>query len=195
MKSICSSITRRTLILSLCSLVACTIIAGTWPKQSQAETYRWQDEQGNPVFGDTPPKGKDATVITIENTQNSGAQFADPGLVNDLEKDVKARRKNPANQQQHVDSHCRQYVSQLNKIEIYLEHTPTQRDQQKALDLRKLIEKECNGDVLSLKHSDWQCKRYRQDLNKTRIYLEHTPSDRDAQRIKDLREQIARECQ
>jgi len=94
-----------------------------------------------------------------------------------------------------IDSHCRGYVSQLNKIEIYLQHTPTDLDRQKANDLRKLIKIECGKQVLSQKHDDWQCKRYRTDLTKAEIFHEHTPTPRDEQKIKDLKKQIAHECE
>lgn len=32
-----------------------------------AEVYRWTDEQGNTVFGDTPPDGVDATPINVRS--------------------------------------------------------------------------------------------------------------------------------
>jgi hypothetical protein len=162
---------------------------------AQAEVYRWQDDNGKVVFGDTPPKDKAATAILIDNTDNSGTQFAAPELVKDMEDDAKNPR-HPSRAPRHspMDSRCRGYVSQLNKIEIYLQHTPTQRDRHRASDLRQLIKQECGDAVLSFKHDDWQCKRYREDLTKAEIYLQHTPTQRDRQRVKDLREQIAREC-
>ena len=93
-----------------------------------------------------------------------------------------------------IDSHCRGYVSELNKIEIFLQHTPTDLDRQKAKDLRKLIKVECSNKVLTQKYDDSRCKRYRTDLTKTEIFLEHTPTDRDQQKIIDLKNQIFREC-
>jgi hypothetical protein len=161
----------------------------------QAEVYRWQDDNGKVVFGDTPPKDKEATAVRIDNTDSSGTQFANPALIRDMENDAKyGRSQSRPSQHRPVDWHCRNYVSQLNKVEIYLQHTPSQRDQQKADDLRQLIKRECSNEVLSLKYDDGQCKRYREDLTRAEIYLQHTPTQRDRQRVKDLREQIAREC-
>jgi hypothetical protein len=163
---------------------------------SLAEVYRWKDDSGKIVFGDTPPKDKTATAITIENTEDSGAQFATPGQVKLIEQKAENRRQESnLPTRTHIDSHCRGYVSQLNKIEIYLQHTPTNLDQQKASDLRKLIKIECGNQVLSQKYNDWQCQRYRTDLNKAEIFHQHTPTPRDEQKIKDLKTQIAHECQ
>lgn len=161
-----------------------------------AEIYRWKDDSGKTVFGDTPPKDKTATAVIIENTEDSGAQFATPGQVKNIEQSAKNRqRQNTSSTSNNIDSHCRSYVSQLNKIEIFLQHTPTDLDQQKASDLRKLIKIECGNQVLSQKYNDRQCKRYRTDLTKAEIFLEHTPTLRDEQKIKDLKKQIAWECQ
>ena len=160
-----------------------------------AEVYQWKDDRGKIVFGDTPPKDKAATAVTINNTGKSGARFATPGQVKDIEYSAEAReRQSQSAARNNVDSHCRNYVSELNKIEIFLQHTPTDLDQQKAKDLRKLIKIECDNKVLSQKHDDWQCKRYRTDLTKAEIFLEHTPTKRDQQKVKDLKKQIAREC-
>ena len=171
--------------------VAC-VAAG----QSLAEVYRWQDDSGKIVFGDKPPKDKTTTVIQIENTEDSGAQFATPAQIKNIEQtnDNRRRQTNLSNQN-NIDSHCRGYVSQLNKIEIFLKHTPTDLDRQKADVLRKLIKIECGSQVLSQKHDDWQCKRYQTDLTKAEIFFEHTPTPRDEQKIIDLKKQIAHECQ
>lgn len=172
-------------------LFCLSLIAGL----CQAEVYRWQDEHGKTVFGDKPPKDKAATAVPIDGSDQSGTQFATPELIRDMENDAKyGQRDKRTAKQKPVDYHCRNYVSQLNKVEIYLQHTPSQRDQQKANDLRQLIKKECSDEVLSRKYDDWQCKRYREDLTKAEIYLQHTTTQRDRQRVKDLRQQIAREC-
>lgn len=163
---------------------------------SVAEVYRWEDDSGKIIFGDTPPKDKMSTIIHIENTDDSGAQFATPGQVKNIEQDIENRRRqNNHSTNNNIDSHCRGYVSQLNKIEIFLQHTPTDLDRQKARDLRKLIKIECDNQVLSQKHDDWQCSRYRTDLTKAEIFLEHTPTPRDEQKVKDLKKQITLECQ
>ena len=163
---------------------------------SLAEVYRWEDDSGKIIFGDKPPKEKSATIIQIENTENTGAQFATPGEIKNIEQTIENRRhQNNSSNLNNIDSHCRGYVSQLNKIEIYLKHTPTDLDRQKASDLRKLIKIECGKQVLSQKHDDWQCKRYRTDLTKAEIFHEHTPTPRDEQKIKDLKKQIAHECE
>lgn len=165
---------------------------------AQAEVYRWVDEQGRVIFGDSPPKEKQAEAkrITIENTEKSGARFATPQQIKDYDQQSQARqvKKNPAVANQRIDSRCRNYISQLNKVEIYLEHTPTVRDQQKARDLRKLINQECGDVGYQVKHDDAKCQRYRDDLSKAKIYLEHTPNARDQRKVKDLRTQINREC-
>jgi hypothetical protein len=175
----------------LLMLILCAAVS-----PSLAEVFRWKDDSGKTVFGDTPPKDKTATSITIENTDDSGTQFATPGQVKLLEQNAENRqRPTRSSTRSTIDSHCRGYVSQLNKIEIYLQHTPTKLDRQKASDLRKLIKIECGNQVLSQKFNDWQCRRYRTDLNKAEIFHQHTPTPRDEQKIKDLKAQIAHECQ
>ena len=160
-----------------------------------AEVYRWTDNDGKVVFGDTPPKDKTTTTISIENTEDSGAQFATPEQAKQIEQNAESRQhRNNSATPNNIDSHCRGYVSQLNKIEIFLQHTPTKLDQQKASDLRKLIKIECGKQVLSQKFDDWHCRRYRTDLTKAEIFHQHTPTPRDEQKIKDLKEQIAHEC-
>lgn len=110
----------------------------------QAEVYRWQDEHGKTVFGDKPPKDKAATAVPIDSSDNSGMQFATPELIRDMENEAKyGRPPSQASKQRPVDWHCRNYVSQLNKVEIYLQHTPTQRDRQRVKDLRQQIAREC----------------------------------------------------
>lgn len=161
-----------------------------------AEIYRWKDDSGKNVFGDTPPRDKTATAITIENTEDSGTQFATPEQIKLIEQNAKnSQRPSNASTRNTIDSHCRGYVSQLNKIEIYLQHTPTKLDQQKASDLRKLIKIECGNQILSQKYNDLQCDRYRTDLTRAEIFHQHTPTQRDQQKIKDLKAQIAQECQ
>jgi len=185
---------QRPAILLLCAVILCITT-----EPGQAEVYRWKDDSGKTVFGDTPPKDKTATTVTIENTGNSGTQFATPEQTKDIERDAKNRQhkktlsasRQPYN---NIDSYCRRYISELNKVEIYLQHTDTQRDRLKARDLRKLITKECTGNVLTKKFDDARCTRYRKDVSKTEIFLEHTPNPRDEQKIKDLQKQIAREC-
>lgn len=175
----------------LAIIILCAVIS-----PSLAEVYRWKDDSGKIVFGDRPPKNKSTTTIEIDNTKNSGAQFASPGQVDNFKRDAETRsNQNMPSVRSPIDSHCRTYVSQLNQIEIYLEHTVTQRDQQKARDLRKLIKKECGNTILTQKFDDSRCARYREDLSKLDIYLEHTITKRDQQKAIDLRQQIAHECQ
>jgi len=182
---------QRPAILLLCAFIFCITI-----EPGQAGVYRWKDDNGKTVFGDTPPKDKTATTVNIENTENSGTQFATPEQTKNIERDAKNRRhkKVPSASRNNIDSYCRRYISELNKVEIYLQHTDTQRDRLKARDLRKLITKECAGNVLTKKFDDARCTRYRKDLSKTEIFLEHTPNPRDEQKVKDLQKQIAREC-
>jgi len=165
----------------------------------QAEIYRWKDDGGKVVFGDTPPKNKAATAVNIENTENSGTRFATPSQVKSIEHDAKNRQaSNPAASRRNrtkIDSHCRRYISELNKVDIYLEHTDTPRDQLKARDLRKLIKKECGNKILTRKFDDRKCIGYRRKLSKTETFLEHTPNPRDEQQVRDLKKQLARECQ
>jgi len=184
---------QRPVILSLCTFILCITI-----ESGQAEVYRWKDDNGKIVFGDTPPKDKTATAISIENTDNSGTQFATPEQTKAIERDAKNRRhKTPSTTRQsrnNIDSHCRRYISELNKVDIYLQHTDTPRDQLKARDLRKIIKKECGNNVLTQKFDDGKCARYRRKLSKTEIFLEHTSNPRDEQKVKDLKKQITREC-
>ena len=162
---------------------------------SLADVYRWKDDKGQIVFGDTPPKDKKTTVVRIENTKKSGTQFAEPGLIKNIEQEAAQQRQNKPVLVKTVDSYCRRYISDLNKVEIFLEHTNSPRDQQKAHDLRKLIKRECGDNLSTQKFADSYCKRYREDLSKTEIFLEHTNSRRDQNKVIDLRKQIARECE
>ena len=183
---------KQTLRLACCCL--CTLFLST--AISSADVYRWIDDNGKVVFGDTPPKNKTTTTVDIKNTEDSGTQFATPDQTKDIERDAQNRRsQNASTSHKRIDGYCRQYVSELNKIEIFLEHTVTTRDQRKAHDLRKLINKECGDNVLMKKFDDASCTRYRKELSKTEIFIEHSPSPRDERKVKDLKKQIARECQ
>ena len=159
-----------------------------------AEIYQWEDDKGQTVFGDKPPKNKSATVKNIENTEGSGTRFADPQAVKNFKQSAGHQRPVKASRPESIDPYCRRYISQLNRVEIYLEHTNSPRDQQKAMDLRKLINRECSDDLHTRKFSDSYCNRYHEDLKKTEIFLEHSHSPRDQNRADDLRKQIAREC-
>lgn len=156
-----------------------------------AEVFRWTNEQGEVVYGDSPPNSTSTEAVPI-NDAKSGTRFATEQQIKQLEQSRPPSNKKPKAKK--MDSHCRKYVSQLNKTEIYLEHTYNERDAQKAKDLRKLIARECRADTLVVKHDDSRCGRYRQDLAKIEVYLEHTPTERDQQKAKDLQKQIKREC-
>jgi len=185
--------TQRPTILLLCAIMLCITI-----EPGQAGVYRWKDDNGKIVFGDAPPKDKTSTAISIENTENSGTQFASPEQVKNIERDANNRlHKTPSTSRQSrkkIDSHCRRYISELNKVDIYLQHTDSPRDQLKARDLRKIIKKECGNNVLTQKFDDKKCANYHSKLNKTEIFLEHTSNPRDEQKVNDLKKQIAREC-
>lgn len=159
-----------------------------------AEVYQWKDDNGNPVFGDQPPKDKTSTAVSIKNTENTGAQFASPNQTKDIERNTTTRKHATQLTTARIDAHCRSYLSQLNKVEIFLGHTNSPRDQHKAQDLRTLIKKECGNALLTQKFDDSRCQQYRRDLSQTEIFLEHTSTRRDQQKVKDLRQQIAREC-
>jgi len=180
-------------------LLLCIFMLGITTEPGQAGVYRWKDDNGKIVFGDFPPEDKTATEVSIENTEKSGTQFATPDQVKGMERDARNRRYNSSSisrqSRNNIDSYCRRYISELNKVEIYLQHTDTQRDRLKARDLRKLIKKECTGNVLTQKFDDARCTRYRRDLSKTEIFLEHSSNPRDEQKVMDLKKQIARECQ
>jgi hypothetical protein len=159
-----------------------------------AEVYQWQDEKGQTVFGDMPPKNKSVSVKNIESSADSGTRFADPEAVKNFNQKASQSRQLKTDQPERIDPFCRRYISQLNKVEIYLQHTKSPRDRQKAEDLRKLINRECSDNLHAQKFSDSYCDRYREDLKKTEIFLEHSNSPRDQNRADDLRKQIAREC-
>lgn len=161
---------------------------------SPAEIYQWTDKNGNTVFGDSPPKNKAATPVDIQNTETSGTRFATPTQVESLEREASRPSTQPRQPQQRIDGQCRRYISELNKVEIYLEHSNSPRDQHKANDLRKLLKKECSPEQLAKKFDDWRCKRYREDLSKTELFLEHSNNPRDERKAEGLRKQIAREC-
>ncbi|MBL1277176.1 MAG: DUF4124 domain-containing protein [Ectothiorhodospiraceae bacterium] len=180
--------------LLLCLFCLGVMVAGITAPINAAEVYRWKDDSGKIVYGDKPPNDKPSTPVTVKNTENTGAQFATTGQVKKLERDAQKGRRATRSPPPRTDGHCRSYVSQLNRVEIFLEHTNTPRDQLKARDLRKLIKKECSRKLLTQKFDDSQCKRYRKSLTKTEIFLEHTPSPRDEFKARDLRIQIAREC-
>ena len=163
---------------------------------AEAEVYRWQDKNGEPVYGDVPPDGVQAEVLTVEEISESGTHLATPQAIDKMKKelDENTEGRNNKSSDHRMDYHCRNYVSQLNKIEIYLDHTYTDRDAQKAKDLRALIKKECGRDARKIKHSDWRCTDYQQDLAKTELHVKHSSNDRDLQKIQDLKKRISREC-
>ncbi len=161
------------------------------------DVYRWTNDKGEIVFGDSPPKGTDVEIIPLKKTLDRGMKFATPEQVEKLHNDAQAQKKMKprARGTRLLKSYCQRYRSNLNKVEIYLQHTYNVQDAQKAQDLRKLIKRECGGINLSVEDNQSRCKAYRQDLLKTEIYLEHTSNPRDRQKVKDLRKQIMRECQ
>ncbi len=136
-------------------------------------------------------------TVLVENAIGRGMKFATPEQIEELHNDAQTQKKgkSQAGQVSQSKSYCRRYRSDLNKIEIYLQHTNSVLDAQKAHDLRKIIKRECGGINLSVEDNRSRCNAYHQDLVKTEIYLEHTPNPRDKQKVKDLRKQIARECQ
>ncbi|HEB54950.1 MAG TPA: DUF4124 domain-containing protein [Gammaproteobacteria bacterium] len=162
-----------------------------------AEVYRWTNDKGEIVFGDRPPKGVDVDIIPLKKAVGSGMEFATPEQIKKLHTDVQVKKKTKprAGGTRLSKSYCQRYRSNLNKVEIYLQHTYNVQDAQKAQDLRKLIKRECNGITLSVEDNRSRCKSYRQELVRTEIYLEHTSTPRDRQKVNDLRKQIRRECQ
>lgn len=164
---------------------------------AHAEVYRWVNDRGETVFGDSPPKGTQADVVPVDTTVGRGMKFATPKQVEQFHNEAQTQKK--ARSQSGVSSpsksYCRRYQSDLNKIEIYLQHTYSIKDAEKARDLRKLIRRECSGVHLTAEDNRSRCNSYHQDMVKTEIYLEHTPNPRDKQKLKDLRKQIARECE
>lgn len=179
--------TSRSAFLILCILLL-SAATGT------AGVYRWTDDNGTVIFGDTPPKDKTATAVRIENTKKSGATFANPKQIKSFERYAAKPHRNKPKPKKKISTDCRRYISKLNKVEIFLEHTDSPRDQLKARDLRRLAKKYCGATRLTQKFSDSYCNRYQKNLNKTEIFLEHTSSPRDEQKAKDLKSQIAREC-
>ncbi|MCW9023497.1 MAG: DUF4124 domain-containing protein [Gammaproteobacteria bacterium] len=161
----------------------------------QADVFRWLNKDGEVIYGDSPPKEVQSEIVPLEEAGQSGMRFATDQQIEQInESSNSAAERSRSTKTKKIDSHCRKYISQLNKTEIYLEHTYNERDAQKARDLRKLIKRECAKDVLSYQHDDSRCEGYRQDLSKVEVYLEHTPTVRDKQKAKDLHEQIKREC-
>lgn len=177
---------------TLLPVFLCVLLSGV--TASAAEVYRWTDDNGKTMFGDKPPADKTATAVRIDHAQKSGAQFADPVQIKKFERSANKTRPAKKASKKKINANCRRYISQLNKVEIFLEHTNSPRDQLKARDLRKLASKNCGGTPLTQKFSDAYCKRYRRTLSKTEIFLEHTSSPRDEQKVKDLKKQLAREC-
>lgn len=160
-----------------------------------AEVYRWTDDNGNVIFGDKPPKNKAATSVHIEHNKKSGTQFADPAQIKNFERGATKTQQRKSTPKKRIDADCRRYISQLNKVEIFLEHSNSPRDQLKARDLRKLAKNNCGDTRLTQKFSDSYCHNYRKKLEKISIFLEHTSTPLDEQKVKDLRKQIARECE
>ena len=163
-----------------------------------AEMYQWENQQGEMVFGDRPPGGVDATPITVDEIPRTGNRFSSEQQIQRMHQDAAIRREVERREldrsQPRIDSHCREYISQLNKAEIQIERSYNVRDAQKAIDLRKLIKKECGENVYSIKHDDWRCRQYRRELEKAKIYLQHTPNSVDEKKVDVLTGQIAREC-
>ena len=180
------------------TIVFSLLMVALLPMADAADMFRWENQQGETVFGDRPPKDVDATPITVEEIPKTGNRFSSEQQIEQMHQDaaisreVESRQSNRAAQR--IDYHCRDYVSQLNKAEIQIERSYNVRDAQKAVDLRKLIKKECGESVLSVKHDDWRCRQYRRDLEKAKIYQEHTPNSVDSKKVEVLTKQIAREC-
>ncbi|VAX08658.1 hypothetical protein MNBD_GAMMA25-885 [hydrothermal vent metagenome] len=173
------------------SLVFCI-----FPVLAKAEVYRWLNEEGEIVFGDKPPKGTKADVIQVKKAGSHGMKFATPEQIEEFHNELAmpAKSNTSTGRSNLSASYCRRYRSDLNKIEIYLQHTNSVKDVEKAADLRELIKRECSGINYSKEDNRSRCQSYHQDLVKTEIYLDHTPNPRDKQRVKDLRKQMAREC-
>ncbi len=168
----------RALLLLILSLASSPLLA---------EAYQWRDENGNLVFSDKPPSENKADKIQLRPLEKSGANFGTSNEWQGLE--FENREEKPLN------SFCRRKVSELNKIRTFLQHSNNDRDKQKASDLEDLITQECGKQALSQRFNDSHCDRYRRQATKIRIYLKHTPNDRDKQRLTDLQEQIKLECQ
>ncbi len=164
---------------------------------AHAEVYRWVNDNGEIVFGDNPPKDTAVDAVPVENKVGSGMKFATPEQIEEFHNNAQTQKKtkSQSSTSNPSKSYCRRYQSDLNKIEIYLQHTYSIKDAEKARDLRKLIKRECGGINLTLEDNRSRCNSYHQDMVKIEIYLEHTPNPRDKQKLKDLRKQIARECE
>lgn len=162
----------------------------------EAEVYRWIDEQGNVVYGDRPPKDRKLQPLPLRESAGRGTSFATPEQIEKLHASDKTSKgkSRSADENTARRSTCQRYRSDLNEVEIYLQHTWSQRDALRARDLRKLIRRECTGVAARLERDSSRCRGYRRELLETEIYLEHTPNPRDQQRVQDLEKQIEREC-
>jgi hypothetical protein len=123
-------------------LVPVVLLLSMFLNVSQAEMYRWINEKGDVAYGDMPPKDVEAELISADKVTPSGTAFATNQQIEDLHNELDAPQK--SEKAKPTDYYCRGYVSDLNKLEIYLEHTVTDRDKQKVIDLRKQIERECD---------------------------------------------------
>lgn len=151
--------------------------------------YRWLDTHGRLHYSDTPPPDQADAIEPQEMPQlpATGVRLADDMDLNPTPDDkppVKAK----------ADSRCRRYHSDLNKVELYLQHTPNDRDRQRAADIREQISIECSGFALKRDYGDSRCRGHHSRLNKLEIFYRHSPNHRDRQKIADLKRQIEMEC-
>jgi len=167
-----------------------------FPAAVSAEVYRWINDRGEVVFGDQPPEEVKAGVVPLGEAARKGMKFATPEQIEKLHEKAQNRKQSNSRRKKTnpQDAYCRRYRSDLNKVEIYLQHTNSDRDVQKARDLRKLIKRECGKLNVSINKNSSRCTSYHHELLKTEIYIEHTPNPRDKQKVIDLRKQIVREC-
>ena len=163
------------------------LILPVWLQLGEASLYKWKDKDGNTHFSDELPE--DVKSEPLQPPPLSILSGNSPVQKEGLEKDKALKAKPPKE-----SYHCAKYTREINKISIYLQHTPNDRDKQKLIDLKQQLKLECKNGVYRKKYKNSHCHRYARKLNKYTIYNKHTPNDKDQQIIKDLKQQIALEC-
>ena len=154
---------------------------------TETSLYKWKDAEGNIHFSDKLPKDIDPEPFKAPSISISSRDYIPTQSDSEKSEPKKAKSKKD-------DRYCRKYKEKINKISIYLKHTPNDLDEQKLKDLKQQLKLECTNGVYKKKYKNSTCHRHARKLNKYIIYNKHTPTDRDQQAIKDLKAQIKLEC-
>jgi len=86
--------------------------------------YQWVNDEGEIVFGDSPPSGTDANMIELEDAVGSGAKFATPEQIEKFHNGAQAQNKSKSKSgtSSQLNSYCRGYQSLRYPHEIVIKN-------------------------------------------------------------------------